>query len=334
MLDGGQLDPGEQSSAKDELRALAQRVTSSFAIPPNEDQLFAPLTEVMANVGQPFGESGRVLKANISGLISAVSMPYTLANRSSVDRHWQRIYSAARIRSLKLYAAPGERPEDLDLRREREAQARAQPEMDSFLRSAEGRDAVISDTLGFLERLYADEPLAGAANELILQGVVLCWGAFEVLARDCFTEHLNVNPNRALTLLEDQVAKRRFELSKISLETLAAHNFDLSARMGTLLAQQQDLSDIYSIKAVYQALFAGNADLRDALNDSDLRLLSLRRNLIIHRRGIIDVTYAAASNCSQRIGERLRLTPDELETHVGTIIKAASSILEAVSAVR
>ncbi len=329
-----QLDAKEGSSTGDELRALVQRATSAFAIPADEEHLFASLTEAVARIGQPFNETGEVLRANIDGLISAVSIPYTLANRSALDRHWQRIYSTARIRSLKLTAGPDETSEALDSRRERDALARAKPDMDSFVRSPEGRDALIGDTLGFLERLLSNESLSEAANELILQGLVLCWGAFEVLARDCFIEHLNVNPSRALILLEDSVAKRRFELSKISLETLATHNFDLSARMGTLLAQQQDLSDVYSVKAVYQALFSSDDELRNALNDSDLRLLSLRRNLIVHRRGIIDATYAAATNCSQRIGERLKLTPDQLEAHLRTVIKTATGILYAVSAVR
>jgi hypothetical protein len=140
-----------------------------------------------------------------------------------------------------------------------------------------------------------------------------------------------VNPGRALALLDDPVAKRRFELSKVSLETLAAHNFDLSSRMGTLLAEQQDLSDVYSVKAVFQALFPKSDVLRDALSEPDLRLLSLRRNLIVHRRGIIDEKYATAVNCNQQVGERLRISPKDLEAHIQTTIITATRILDAVT---
>jgi hypothetical protein len=145
--------------------------------------------------------------------------------------------------------------------------------MDDFVHSLEGRDAFIRDTLGFLENLRSSEAVIRAASELILQGLVLCWGAFEVLSRDCFIAHLNAKPNRTLVLLGDPVAKRRFELSKVSLETLATHGFNLSERMGTILAQQQDLSDVYSVKSVYQALFPDDERLSDALGDADLRLL-------------------------------------------------------------
>jgi hypothetical protein len=323
-------DANEETEDKSELRALAWRVRMAFVIPPDQEQSFKPLTEVIALVGEPFKEIGRALQANLDGLLSAVSIPYTLAYRSTVNAHWQRIHTAARIRSLKLHGAPDETPDALEARRDREALARAKPKMDDFVASTVGRDIVICDTLLFLERLHTDESLAGAANELILQGLVLCWGAFEVLARDSFAAHLNVNPARTLALLDDPVAKRRFELSKVSLETLAAHNFDLSARMGTLLAEQQDLSDAYSVKAVFQALFPTNDELRDALNDPDLRLLSLRRNLIVHRRGIIDEKYATSTNCAQQVGQRLKITPYELEDHLRTTIKVATSILNAI----
>jgi hypothetical protein len=104
--------------------------------------------------------------------------------------------------------------------------------------------------------------------------------------------------------------------------------------MGTLLAQQQDLSDVYSVKSVYQALFPDDKRLSDALSDSDLRLLSLRRNLIVHQCGVIDEIYAASANCCQHIGERLKLSPDGLEAHLCTTMKVASGILDAVSAAK
>jgi hypothetical protein len=198
----------------------------------------------------------------------------------------------------------------------------------------EGNNDDLWDTLNFLENLRSDEAVIRAANELILQGVVLCWGAFEVFARDCFIAHLNAKPDRTLVLLADSVAKRRFELPKISLETLATHKFNLSERMGTLLAQQQDLSDVYSVKSVYQALFPDDKRLSDSLSDSDLRLLSLRRNLIVHQCGVVDDIYSDSANCSQQIGERLALSPDDLEAHLCTTIKVASGILDAVSAVK
>src|SRR5206468_2771790 len=215
---------GQEPRTTEALRRLVHKMTLTFAIPPSVEKEFPPLTEAIARTSKPFTEIGTALRANIAGLLSTVSVPYTLAYRSATDRHWQRIYSTARIRSLKLTAGPNEMQEELELRREREAMTRAKSEMTNYVASPEGRDALIWDTLGFLENLRSDETVIGAANELILQGIVLCWGAFEVFARDCFIAHLNAKPDRTLVLLADSVAKRRFELSKISLETLATHN--------------------------------------------------------------------------------------------------------------
>ena len=332
MLTNEHSKKEEESSAAQALRNLAERAMLTFAIPPDEKQLFSPLAEAIARVSKPFDEIGTALRANIAGLISTVSVPYTLANKSATDLHWQRIHIAERIRSRGLDAGPNETQDELELRRHQEAQARAESKMDSFVCSSEGNEALIRDTLVFLESLRTDGAVIAAANDLILQGVVLCWGAFEVFARDCFIAHLNARPSRSLALLGDPVAKRRFELSKVSLETLATHNFNLSERMGTLLAQQQDLSDVYSVKSVYQALFPDERRLSDTLTDSDLRLLSLRRNLIVHQCGVIDETYAAAANCCQQVGDRLKLSPDNLEVHLDTTVKVATSILDAVSA--
>ena len=250
-----------------------------------------------------------------------------------MDMNWQRLFLAARIRARGLDAAPHETEEALELRRDREALARVGPNMDNFLGSPQGREAMIKGTLNFLEKLRSNASLVPAANEFILQGLVLCWGGFEVLARDSFIQHLNLNPARSLALHADSVAKRRFEMSRVSLETLASHNFDLSTRMGTLLAQQQDLSDVYSVKAAYQALFPGNEQLHDALNDPNLRLLSLRRNLIVHQRGVIDETYSAATRCAEHVGDRLTVQPDEVEAHLRTAVRAATAVIDSAARV-
>lgn len=331
MATNPQPEGKEPRTAKD-WNPSAQRMFLRFLIPPDATRLFEALDRATAQASKAFAEIGLALRTNVAGLISSVSMPFTLANRSANDRHWQRIHSAERIRAHIPPALLNETDEELALRREREAVASARPKMASFIQSSEGQDALIRDTLGFLEALGEDETVIRAANELILQGVVLCWGAFEVVARDCFVAHLNARPAAVLALLGDAAARRRFELSKVSIETLAAHNFNVSERMGNLLAQQQDFSDVHSVKAVYHALFPDDRGLLDSLSGPDLRLLSLRRNLIVHHCGVIDETYAVSALCDQVVGEKLRLPPEILEGHIGTIVRAATHILDAVSA--
>ena len=45
---------------------------------------------------------------------------------------------------------------------------------------------MVDNVCSFLLGSIGSEPFAFAARELLLQRVILCWGAFEVLARDVF----------------------------------------------------------------------------------------------------------------------------------------------------
>ena len=232
-----------------------------------------------------------------------------------------------------MLEAEGEETEaELDERRDRIARSQADATMRDFLGSKKGQESVIADTCLFLLRAVERDTLAAAAGELLLQGVVLAWGAFEVLARDCFVHFLNAKPDAVQRLLIDPSAKKRLDLGKVPLETLAAHGFDLSAKMGSLLAEQQDLSDIRSVKAVYGALFPNSPALRDALNSASLRLLSLRRNLVVHRRGIIDDTYRRGADEGAALGSRLVVSPQTLERHLSACLAAGRELLLMVSA--
>jgi hypothetical protein len=73
---------GDENSPTEELRRLARNMVSTFAIPPDEEQLFSPLTEVIPRVSSPFNEICLTLRSNLAGLISTVSMPYTMACRA------------------------------------------------------------------------------------------------------------------------------------------------------------------------------------------------------------------------------------------------------------
>lgn len=227
----------------------------------------------------------------------------------------------------------GESEQEYKLRQDSTARETAAGQMKEFLSSPDGMNHLIGDTCQFLLRALKDDTLSAAAGELLLQGVVLCWAALELAARDGFVAFLNMNPSFTARLLADPVAKRRFMLSKVSLDTLAAHGFDLSQKMGTVLSEQQDFSDVTSIKAVYEALFPEDGQLKSALDQADLRLVCERRHLVVHRRGVVDATYIKNTGCRQSPGERLKVTPEELETHIKTCVRAIGESLRAVGSV-
>ncbi len=321
----------KKDDIRPELKDLVQKITAAFLVPPDEDELLSKFQEKTKAIRPQFSDIAEAFRSNIIGLLSTVSFPYALAHAASIDRHYQRIYSAERIRSLSLDEEDGESDPDLELQRIKNAQELSHKKLHEFIGSPKGKEIVIEDSLSFLERSLNESSLSESANELVLQGVVLCWGAFEVLARDSFIALLNHYPQLAELLLKDSVAKRRFEPAKVSLETLATHNFNLSGKMGIILAEQQDLSDLHSIKAVYEALFPADSCMRSVLADTDLRLLSQRRNLVVHRRGLIDDLYIKVTTCIQKEGEKLKISPDDLEKHIQTVISAALAILSAVT---
>lgn len=324
-----ELDVPSNSEDEKNLTALARKVTGVFLVPPERQKILSAFNENTKDMPSPVKEIADSFRANIEGLLSTVSFPYALAHAAAVDKNYQRISLAERIRTLKTDSETDRNETDLEARRAVTARKVAHDKMSKFIQSSEGQNILIGDSLTFLDRSLKDQLLSESANELILQGLVLCWGAFEVLARDTFVTLLNLRPSLAELLLKDTVAKRRFELAKVSLETLATHDFNLSSKMGAILSEQQDLSDLHSIKAVYEALFPNDSQLRSALSETDLRVLSQRRNLVVHRRGLIDETYIKAVNCVQKRGEKIRIAPDELENHIEKVSCAASLILVA-----
>ncbi|MBC7683902.1 MAG: hypothetical protein H7176_01585 [Bdellovibrionales bacterium] len=327
--------PQPDLTAKDDerstLKKQARRARANFFVPINSQSILSPVVELRTRLGAPFEGIAEAFVSNVQGLVSTVAIPYSLAHASSHDRHHQRLHSAARIRALMLEQKPGESEEEHRERGDAVARDAAGKQMNDFLASPDGFDTIARDTCSFLLRGLNDAAFADASRELLLQGVVLCWSAFEVIARDVFVATLNMRPGLTERLLADPVAKRRFELSKIPLETISAHGFDLSKRMGTLLAEQQDLSDLKSIKAVYEALFPEAVAVATALADPDLRLLAERRHLIVHKRGMVDLNFYQKTGGVNVVGERLIVTPDDLERHIGSCTSASTAVLDCVA---
>lgn len=325
------MDEASEEETQQSLKELVNRVTTSFLVPPEETDLFASFNNCTNFLRSPVQEIAEAFRANILGLVTMVSFPYTLAHTATIDKHYQRIISAERIRSLKLGKMPSESEADLDERRKAISYQLANERMEEFVKSSEGANSIIRGSLLFLEQSRNDNALSDSANELILQGVVLCWGALEVLIRDAFIILLNLDPNLIDNLVNDPIAKRRFDLGKIPIEILSQHDFNLSGKMGDVLSQQQDLSDLQSIKAVYGAIFPRDEQLRNSLSDEGLRILSQRRNLIVHRRGLIDDLYVKSVGGNQNARERLKILPDELEKDIHCSVVAASAVLMAVN---
>jgi hypothetical protein len=186
---------------------------------------------------------------------------------------------------------------------------------------------VIGDICAFLLN-GVKNGLDAAAQELVLQGMVLLWSAFEVLCRDVFEALLNENPQLIQTLMDHPDTRKRFEAERLPLDTLINHDFNLSARLGTVLVSQQDFSDLRTIKAVYAVLFPTGVGLREAFANGKLWTLFQRRHLVVHRRGVIDRAYIDATGDAGVVGTRLVVRPRTLEDGLKFVVSAGSQLAQ------
>jgi hypothetical protein len=305
-----------------------------FVVPPPPDQVFSrvdPLVDELDPEHQPLGQ---IFRHNLNSVLSSVSIPFALASASAHDRHFQRIHSAEGIRALPIDSVIGldttEPDPEIEEAREREVYEKAMEQMAEFQQSEEGRNAIILDISNFLLRSLKSEDLELAANEIIRQGIILIWSAFEILFRDTFEQELNLDPSKARLLVEDVSTRKRFEADKFSLETLIQHRFDLSNKLGTILVGQQDFSNLPAIRAVYSVLFGSSAELMRRLNQDDLWLLYQRRHLCVHRRGIVDQAYINNTNDDLPLGSPLVIIPQRFEEHFNVVLETGEALLQSL----
>lgn len=302
---------------------LIGRVREYFVIPPSEAEILGMFDGAAGALRPEYQTVARAFRHNLMAALSTVTMPFTFAAASAEQSHFQRFHMAERIRS-------GMDPKEPDPELEQAAYEKARTRMQEFVASAEGNNAIVSGTCGFLLGSF-EHGLESAAQELVQQGLVLVWSAFEVFCRDTFEAFLNLNPAKAKLLMDDATARKRFDAQKLPWETLFQHGFDLSTRLGSVLVGQQDFSDLPTIKLVFTTLFKGDAEIVRTLAEKDLWLLYQRRNLIVHRRGVVDRTYLDLTGETLSVGSRLAVNPDAFETALAVVIASGTATAQALA---
>ena len=96
----------------------------------------------------------------------------------------------------------------------------------------------------------------------------------------------------ALQLLKSESTKKHFSYSKgIPLDALKDQNFNLEKVMGDVIFEGKHLDLFGAVNDILQEIFPGEGVLLDRIKDSELWRLSMRRHLIVHRRGEVDMAY-------------------------------------------
>lgn len=132
----------------------------------------------------------------------------------------------------------------------------------------------------------------------------------------------------------------------IKIETLGRitnGSFDLSGSMGVLLVEAKRVSftSLFEIRKAFSSTFASmdqydNATmLLAALADKRLDVLSLLRNLLVHRAGVADAEYIEASLIiptapQMQLGHKIPLDGEITRTQVETAVSCAMSLVKGV----
>jgi hypothetical protein len=313
---------------QDDLRLLAEDVRQVFLVPPD---FFAVAEQVVAGSEELSAIYKPITLAfidNLQSVLRTLSIPFHYTFSQVQSLHHQRFLTAERIRALKI---PGKNDTEEDKRRcERGPEETAHINFKQFT-EGDGQEVMLREVLERLSLIKSNSESLAAARELTRQGVVLVWGAFEVLARDLFTELLNRHPSRVEMLLNNPSNRKRFGIEKLDWSTLSSFGFDLSKNVGTLLAQRADLDDIPTIKDAYGALFPTAIDLASKLADRRLWLLFQRRNLIVHRRGIVDHQYNEKTGETLPLGSQLWPAPYDVENYLEAAAISGTHMLSEVN---
>jgi hypothetical protein len=235
----------------DALDKAVAEMRNYFLVPPSPAEVFAQLNELIETREVKYQAIAKTFKYNLASALSAVSIPFCLASTSIHASHFQRLHSAESIRALSINAeeiAPREALEEI---RKRKARQKEQFRMTEFTASEDGKQAIIFGICEFLTTSIIEREMEIAARELISQGVILVWSAFEVLFRDTFELELNLNPSKAASLAQDVSTRKKLEVQRFSLDNLIKYGFDLSDKIGTILVSESDFSNLPTIKTVY-----------------------------------------------------------------------------------
>jgi hypothetical protein len=198
--------------------------------------------------------------------------------------------------------------------------------------------------------------------EAILIGQITgVWTAFETLAGDLWEVALNMRPHG----LAEMKGKPKHRISKLAgvgagsgesaiqredsksnrdgvslslqeINKISKGDYDLSARMGTLLRNENNFTRLEGIRKAYSEAFFEHANKIDAsLSDRSLDALNIVRNVFVHRAGRADKEYSSRAKSFPILpqlenGDRLPINGGLVGQLIGPVMKKSMELLEAV----
>jgi hypothetical protein len=248
-------------------------------------------------------ETGVALRANLSSIMSAAAIPVTLTTANVVSAKYRQDVVRRHIET-GIHLPPRNDEEAAQVERNIKD---ADEALSAMLRTPSGIASVLQSVETILVAgLEEGGDFHAANNELLFQSVAATWTAFEIFARDLAIAHLNSRPAAAARVLRAEDVKKRFDV-KFTIDDLADNGFDLSAKMGSIIFRNKDFSDYLTIKAFFDALLMPCKTLANEAYNRHLLSLNRERNLIVHKRGVVDERFRFLTGSAVEIGTRLQI---------------------------
>ena len=306
----------------------AQELIKNYYVQNNRKNYFADLENMAARLPNDYKRICESFIYNLNGVLSTVSMPVAMV---SIIVSNYRVHELFRHHGMKQIIDGVISAKHIDAKIEAEWYEAAGKLYEEEIASKGEAFHGITDRINdLLLRIHKHKEFEIAASELILQGVVLTWGAFEVLCRDFFISYINLNPSKAYDLIANENTKKYYDRKNIDIELLHNYNYNLSTSMGEVLCEMHDLVNINSIRNIYKSLFNSNDNLTQKLIDSNIWFLNQKRHLIVHQMGIVDKKFIDNTGLDIPIGSKLKVTPETLENYIFAVKDTGFEILNNV----
>jgi len=198
----------------------------------------------------------------------------------------------------------------------------------------------LSEGLRILGQLAATGmgSMRSGAPEMLASHITAMWTIFETLAGDLWEAAINGHPSGLSGLHGRKMrsSSGQSEEKSIPLSQIGRYGYDLTNKMGTLLRDKFPFNSLDGIRQAYRMSFYKEATKLDAsLSDKSLDALSEIRNLITHKRAIVDQRYSQRAKDlplapKGQIGERILLDGEIMTALVSAGLDRCNDLIFAV----
>jgi hypothetical protein len=261
-------------------------------------------------------------RANLHSAVLVGVIPFQWVQSGVLDQRFNQLVIAANIHNVPI----GPETEDEENERKRISRKSAIEQMNSELRDPEVITRHAWSTVNVLKKHLIRNDFQMSAQELLRQIIVMCWGALEIVANDALRVVLNSKPTVFRDIIETRPYRDAFS-SRVIIEALETNGFDLSGKMGDVFCDVIRIDALDKIRNICSLVLA-DALVDAALKSEPLWRIFQQRNLIVHRRGLIDTWYLENTADSGTIGAHITFNASYVEVSLNVVRDAGFAIIK------